>query len=281
MTDNKTLNNSNNDIIENISPENSNPQGIAESRLSYAHSGLAPLAINRSAIIISDSSLLAEAGKISRQPTGKRSLNTNRPLEIGIVFGPDYSKVKYAYTDTKLGSSVGLAIGYHLLSRLSVNTAIIYTHKYYEVDGHHFHPGPGAARPNGDIEFVKGSFKMFEVPLNFRYDFSFEDNTSFFIGAGSSSYLMQGEDYNYFCHYNLAASAWVNQPAADPRKNFWFSTFNLSGGFETYLSKNISFQLEPYIKLPLRKIGLGNVSLSSYGINLAIKFSPALKKSRH
>ncbi|HVM88537.1 MAG TPA: outer membrane beta-barrel protein [Puia sp.] len=272
------------DVNRNISGTNFNKTNIPaaeENEMNYSKTQMTSAIHKQKNVKIDDSALLAEAANINKQPTRAKSLNTNRSLEIGISFGPDYSKAKYAYTDTRLGSSVGITVDYHLLRRLSVNTALIYAHKYYEMDGDNFHPRTNAVRPpNADIEFVKGSFKMIEIPLNLRYDISSEDNTSFFVNAGVSSYLIQNENNNYFCHYNLGPAIWINQQPADAHQNFWFSTLNVSGGFETYLSNSISFQLEPYIKLPLKKIGAGNVSLSSYGITMGIKYSPALKKSR-
>ena len=122
---------------------------------------------------------------------------------------------------------------------------------------------------------------MFEIPLNLRYDVSVQGNTTFFVNGGVSSYLMLKQNYLYYCHsYNGFGSAgWYKQDFNSPQ-NFWLSTVNLSAGFEASLSNSFSLQVEPYIKIPMKGVGAGNVQLNSYGINLAFKFSPVLKSSR-
>jgi hypothetical protein len=51
-------------------------------------------------------------------------------------------------------------------------------------------------------------------------------------------------------------------------------------GVEQKLSKSLSLQVEPYVKIPVKGVGLGEVDLSSYGVNLSLRFAPLLKTSR-
>jgi hypothetical protein len=130
---------------------------------------------------------------------------------------------------------------------------------------------------------------MIDLPLNIRYDFRSDEKTFLFISAGLSSYLIQRQEYNYVCINNPSNTG--NPPPNIPYYNHenddvnkseinWFSVLNLSAGFETSLSNSLSFQMNPYFKIPLRGVGAGDVSLSSYGIAIALKYSPVLKKSR-
>jgi len=257
-----------------------------ENNLEYASTSQAKQSVKHSSIVINDSSLRAETAKISAQhiidlnKANNKSLNTNRSLQIGVSFAPDFSEVKHAYDNTRLGGGIGITLGYYLLNRLSVNTGLIFEHKYYQVDDKDFHMPQNFILNGAHVDFVNGSCKMLEIPLNLRYDFSIEGNTIFFVNGGLSSYLMQKQDYSYYCHNNIGYSSFrINQSFNAPQ-NFWFSTVNLSAGFETSVSNAFSIQIDPYIKIPLKGVGVGNVQLNSYGINAAIKFSPALKKSR-
>jgi hypothetical protein len=189
--------------------------------------------------------------------------------------------VKYAYENNHLGSSIGLTLGYQVLHRLSVNTGVLYSKKYYQADADDFHPQMlNAALSNEHIDFVNGSFKMIELPLNLRYDFSIQGNTSFFINGGLSSYMILGQNNAYYCHDNIGYQRWIRQ-SYNKNEIYWFSAFNFSMGFEANISNNISLQVDPYVKLPLNGMGIGEIKLSSYGINMAIKYSPVLKRSRH
>ena len=243
------------------------------------------LASKHHAIIISDSSLLAEASKaqdLINLAKKNKSLNINRSLQIGISFAPDFSKVKYVYENYHIGTSIGVTIGYQLFHNLSVNSGVLYADKYYQADGTDFHQQQrlNSALANEHIEFVRGSFKLIELPLNLRYDFSADGNTTFFVNGGISSYFLLDQSNDYFCHDYVGAQRWIKQTDGQ-NQNYWFSMLNLSLGFETFLQKNISLQIDPYLKVPLRNIGVGNMRLSSYGINIGIKYSPVLKRSRH
>jgi hypothetical protein len=237
---------------------------------------------------INDSSLRAEATGIKPpdivhlNKKNNRSFNTNRSLQIGVSTAPDFSEVMHTDYANRLGGSIGITLGYQLLNRLSVNTGLIYARKYYQADDESFHLRNNLSPSGLRIEYVNGSAKMIEIPLNVRYDVNVEGNTIFFVNGGLSSYLMQKQDYLYYCHFynGFGPAGWYKQDY-NRSQNFWFSMINLSAGFETSLSKSISFQVDPYVKIPLKGVGIGNVQLSSYGVNLAFKFSPVLKRSRY
>ncbi len=266
--------------------ESTTEKNAAEENIKHAAISSPGALIKRSKIIISDSALLAESvnNKAAIHLGQKnKSLYTNRSLQIGVAFAPDFSKVKYAYANNPVGNSIGVTLGYQFLSRLSVNTGFLYEHKYYEADGKYFHPRQGTIPSNiSDIDFVTGSCSLIEIPVNIRYDFSVEDNTIFFVSSGLSSYLIEKQGYSYYCRDNrLGYDHWERQPPFQKAQDFWFSMLNISAGFETNISNSFSFQINPYVKVPLRGVGIGNVQLSSYGINLEMKYSPVLKKSRH
>ncbi len=275
-----SVSDNNDDKINNLNAINE------EVDLKHASSAVTMLASKHHAIIISDSSLLAEASKaqdLINLAKKNKSLNINRSLQIGISFAPDFSKVKYVYENYHIGTSIGVTIGYQLFHNLSVNSGVLYADKYYQADGDDFHQQQQQLNPalaNEHVEFVRGSFKMIELPLNLRYDFSADGNTTFFVNGGLSSYFMLDQSNDYFCHDYVGAQRWIKQTDGQ-NQNYWFSMLNLSLGFETFLQKNISLQIDPYVKVPLRNIGVGNMRLSSYGINIGIKYSPVLKRSRH
>jgi hypothetical protein len=50
-----------------------------------------------------------------------------------------------------------------------------------------------------------------------------------------------------------------------------FSVLNFSTGFEKSISRKISFQVEPFVKLPVRVLGFGKVKLTTFGIFASAK----------
>ncbi len=272
---------------DKILPGNKPVTKSSEGILRYAATSQAPQAIKHFQVLISDSSLRAESPGnkiediIHLHKKNSRSLNTDRSLQIGVSFAPEFSEVNHTNYANRLGTGFGITIGYQVMNRLSINSGLIYSHKYYQANDQSFHLTSNLSPTGLRIEYVNGSLKMFEIPLNLRYDISTQGNSIFFVNAGVSSYILQKQNYLYYCHgYNgFGPGGWYKQDY-NVQQNFWFSMINLSAGFETGLSRSMSLQVDPYIKIPLKGVGIGNVQLSSYGINFAIKFSPILKKSR-
>ncbi|MEO6963026.1 MAG: hypothetical protein ABIY90_13710, partial [Puia sp.] len=63
-------------------------------------------------------------------------------------------------------------------------------------------------------------------------------------------------------------------------RNYWFAVGSLSAGFEQDLGKGFSFQMEPFLRLPFRGIGDGNIKLTSYGLLFSMRYTPVLGRTR-
>ena len=128
------------------------------------------------------------------------------------------------------------------------------------------------------VQWIKGRFDMLEIPLDLRYDFSTTGNTLFFASAGASSYLFTRENCGYYYEfYNRILSKQFNY-GNDPSN--LFSTLNFSVGVETGISNSLSVLVSPYVKIPTRNIGFGQVQLNSFGIDFALRFAPILSRRR-
>lgn len=88
---------------------------------------------------------------------------------------------------------------------------------------------------------------------------------------------MKTEDYEYeyktpsgqYYKYNLAVK--------DQNKHY-FSVLTLSAGYKYKLSRRVSLQAEPYVKLPLGGVGVGKVKLNSSGILFTATIKPFARK---
>jgi len=229
--------------------------------------------------VINDSSLRAYTPPPAPPATPGRSLHINRSLQFGLQLAPDFSSVNSLAGD-KPGSSIGITLDYQLVNRLYLGTGILFSKKNYTARIQDYHLPYDYFRQNNlpKVDFVKGSMNMLEIPLNLRYDFSVTGNTLFFASAGVSSYLMlnQRSDY-YFNFFNRAASRRFNYP----EKNVYLlSAVNLSLGVETGISNSLSLMVAPYVKVPARSIGFGEIKMNSVGINFALKFAPVISRKR-
>jgi len=223
----------------------------------------------------------------SKTPIHPKSLHLNRSLNIGFAFGPDYTNAG-GIANNQIGNNIGLTIGYYLTSKLSINTGIIYSNKFYWSNAHNYFFQPTTnilpvayartfAAP-APIDYINGSCNIWELPLTLRYDFAHHNKTKFFANAGLSSYFMMKQTYIYFLHSGqnpLAFKITDNQQV-----NYWFGIADLSVGFEAEIGKGFSFQAEPFLKLPLKNMGTENLKLTSYGFLLSFKYAPVLSRSK-
>jgi hypothetical protein len=199
-----------------------------------------------------------------------------QPLELGLMAGPDKSTVAFGPLD-KTGYIFGLQLGYRFTNRWSVNTGIIYTKKFYKAEGQYFHyKNPNW---NWELDKVKGNCSMLEIPVNVRYDVSFNDKRRWFVSTGLSTYLMDKEDYTL--HYTGPSGPYAPIPLnTDSNSNYLFSIWNLSVGMERSLGKHFSIQAEPYLKVPLKGLGTGSMRLDSYGMLFTLKYKPTFNTKK-
>lgn len=198
-------------------------------------------------------------------------------LELGLMTGPDLSTVKFGPV-YKTGYNFGIQVGYRFSNRWSVNTGVIYTKKFYKADSQDFHYKTNW--PNYKLRNVEGNCSMWEIPVNVRYDVSFNEKRRWFVSTGLSTYLMDKE--NYMLYY---ANNWNNYIAelpanSDVNSNYLFSIVNLSAGMERSFGKRFSLQAEPYLKIPLKGLGMGSMRMTSYGALFTLKYKPQFNSKR-
>jgi hypothetical protein len=201
----------------------------------------------------------------------KKEQKNEKGFSAALTAGMDLSTVKYTHSDNP-GFNFGLLGGYRFSKNWSVYTGLIYTKKNYNLNGTDYHPPMHYWTTYVDLQTVEGYCRMWEVPLLARYTFNSKTDKRFFVSTGVSSYFMKKQQYNYSYKVigtgTLANSAWTN----DSSFNHIFSILHISAGFEKRLGKNLSWQIEPYAKIPLTGVGFGNIKLSSFGLNFSILY---------
>lgn len=242
--------------------------------------GLRP---TKKAPYIGDSALRAFTLKSTAPQLIRRGgLHINRSLAFGILGAPDFASVNSLAGD-RPGSTIGLTVDYQFANHLYIGSGLLLDRKIFSAYGQDFHAPAGFYAANGlpdRIGIVKGAFEMLEIPLNLRYDFTVSGSTMFFLSSGLSSYLLvsQNNNYYYSSYWNPRNS--VCTPVSTPGKSYLFSALNLSAGVETGLSNSLSLLIAPYMKIPVRGVGIGRVQMSTVGINFALRFEPVISRKR-
>lgn len=192
-------------------------------------------------------------------------------------FSPDMSAVGIK-NFVKPGTAVSLLIEYAFMHRLYVQTGLIRSRKVYNAKaGEYAWPENWNDQKTLPVS-TDAECKVIEIPMNLRYDLFDGDRSRFFAGAGASSYYMQNEKYAYNYAKKSNKEKWQEYETSTGW--YWLSHVNASVGFEYRFSKKISFLAEPYVRIPVKKVGFGKVDLFTAGMWLSIRYTPTFKTKK-
>ncbi|MEO7120853.1 MAG: outer membrane beta-barrel protein [Ginsengibacter sp.] len=211
-----------------------------------------------------DTSLIAEKNirkKIADQK--------NKGLYMGIVTGINFSKVASGPFDNT-GFAAGILLGFRVNKALSFETGFFWNKKHYTSDGKYFSMNKiRSSMPSGMIvDNVESESSLIEIPINAKFDLTRKKSSNVFISGGMSSYIMTMERNAYNASVN-GNSEKVSGVYGKP--DYGFATVvNFSVGYEHKISRTLNIRTEPFIKIPLQGIGVGNLPVTSAGIQISI-----------
>ena len=208
----------------------------------------------------------AQTGPKSDKPA-KVSAVRERGIYLGLMAGPDFSTVKFQPVKNT-GYSIGLIAGYRFGKHLSLETGIFWDKKQYYSEGKYFNTSKTNIPNTVSIKDLDGSCNMFEIPVSIRYDFAFNHKGRFFITSGLSAYFMKKEGYSY--NAESYGNTWSQNVSYNNSGNNLFSIIQFSAGYEYKWRKIGQIRIEPYMKIPLAGVGIGNLPIASAGLHLGI-----------
>lgn len=188
---------------------------------------------------------------------------------VSFVAAPNVSSVNFNDMSS-VGLDVGFSLEYFVNKELSIVAGAIHSTKIYGIS-EGYKPAYIPVNSYGDLEHVDGRCSVVDIPINLRYYFNWSDKHQFFLSGGISSYLMLREKYDMYYKGGYGELLSRTENITNENKHF-FSIINLSVGYEKSFSKRFSFQVEPYVKIPVAGIGYGNIDLTSTGAFISIKY---------
>ncbi len=203
-------------------------------------------------------------------PAGSRRSH-QRPQQgsfyYGLSAGPDFSRVG-SQAVRRAGYSAGILAGYRFHPRWSAELGLVWMGKQYQTDGTYFDKDAAGFPSYLSLLSLDGGCKMVVVPLMVRYHFDI-GSQPFFAGLGANAYFMKEEHYAYIAETNNG-SRYEGNRLYKNSGNHLFSHLQLSAGYSYRLSPRTSLRAEPYFHIPLKKIGIGRMPLTSAGLQLGI-----------
>ena len=194
-------------------------------------------------------------------------------LSLLLSFAPDFSGTSLSRYSAP-GKAYGAMIHYHLKNRWSVSAGVIKNNKTYTGAGEDYTPPKGYWKyyTNGVIpESIDGSCSVLEFPMMVQYVLSDRRQNRWIVGAGTSSYIMQSESYRYhFDQPNPGAKEGWNSRGSS---RFLFNMLNLTVAYERQVIPGLMLGVEPYLKVPLEKIGWSSLKLYSSGASVTLRYT--------
>jgi hypothetical protein len=185
------------------------------------------------------------------------------------LLGPDISTVNFGEIKAA-GHSIGISAGIKLSNRFSIETGAFLNQKKYVAEGEYFKAEKLYLPDHSKLLNVSGYCNMIEIPLNIRYNFATNNNYNLFALAGASSYLVQKENYDY--QYSRYNNLYSSNKSYSQASNELFNIINLGAGFEKRVGKTTALRIEPYVKLPVKGMGIGDMRLTSAGILVGVRY---------
>ena len=204
------------------------------------------------------------AGKENKSKTQKTK---NHFLYTGVMIAPDFSTIKFQSVKS-IGVNKGIITGFRFNKKLAIETGVMWDKKFYYSNGEYFNTGKIYLPPNAKITDVTGNCKMLEIPLNVKYDLKKSEKGNWFAAAGLSSYFMKEENYSYTIV--SSGAPYPYKKSYKQSSKYLLSVVNISAGYERSLGKVGTLRIEPYVKLPLKGVGIGSLPITSAGVNLGI-----------
>lgn len=185
------------------------------------------------------------------------------------VASPDLSAVKFQRI-SGTGSSMGVLLGYRINNHWHIESGAMWEKKVYYTRGEYFDKSKlSDYYRNVEMISVDGSCRMITIPVNVRYNIHAGKKSNWFIAGGMSSYLMNGEYYNYTYRHYGGQPVTKGYGYKSSEKN-WMTVVNVNMGYERNFLKSFNLRVEPYFRIPVAGVGTGNLSLTSGGIYIGI-----------
>lgn len=201
-------------------------------------------------------------------PNSAKNIKYKKGIYYGLLAGPDLTSIK-GQEIKGVGYSAGVIVGYTLNSHWQLEGGLMWSRKKYYTDGKYFSKAGAQIPANITLHWLDGGCEMLEFPFVARYNFSAKKNT-FFGSAGLTSYIMKHEDYKYSAQRGASGDYYPGYKEYDRSGDHLFSNLQLSAGYNYSLSSKLNIRIEPYLKMPLKKVGIGKMPITSTGLYFAI-----------
>lgn len=191
-------------------------------------------------------------------------------LDIGLLLGTDASFVNTKKIN-QLSNDAGILITYSINKKLSISSGLLVSKKIYLADSNSYQT-PVFPNNRYSITSIAANCLVYDVPVNFNYVLKTNTKSTWLGSAGLSSYFMKKEVYDYdYLYYGQSKKITYE---VNNENNHLFSVANIALVYRKKISKQFSYQIMPFGKIPLQGVGRGKVNLYTIGLDISIHYHP-------
>ncbi|MGZ3957997.1 MAG: hypothetical protein ACXVBT_08920 [Flavisolibacter sp.] len=214
--------------------------------------------------------LAARHQDIVQAPSRIQTLSRHhKKFYLGAAGGVDATSVKFQKVENA-GYDFGLLLGYEFSPKWHIESGLLADKKFYYSKGEYFKTNKVYLPPNSKITMVEGNCNMWEWPLNLYYHFAEKAKNRWFLAGGLSSYFMKKENYDYLYYYPQTGQSLYWNKSYTNASSHILSVAQFSAGYAHHLGKSTDIRIEPYLKFPLKGVGIGSLPLQSGGVHLVL-----------
>lgn len=219
---------------------------------------------------IKNTGLIAANSTLSASAHSGNTRQSPPRVAMGLVMGPDFSTAGSISNFYNPGHEIGVTVEYNLNPNFAIRAGIIQSEVRYVAHGREYNPPPGYW--TGGITPYKtiGECLLIDIPISLKYNFLHFDRSRFYATAGLTSYIMLSEDYRF--NYDSDEAGLVQDWSGKTGTRHWMSNAGFSIGYEFDILPEWSIRAEPFVKIPLKEVGWGNVKLYSLGSFISINY---------
>lgn len=213
-----------------------------------------------------------ESGAAVNEKSERINLRPRAKTFYGVFFfSPDFSTVKFQHIN-KPGYSLGIALGYRINNRISAEVGLQRIHSNFYSTGKYFDTSNSNLKLKGRtrLDDLNGNNKITEVPVAIRYNL-LKNSDRLFVTAGTTvAVITHLEKYDYNVMKNNGEQKDVYRKFSALTGTKFFSSVNLSVGYQTSVANLFDLKIEPYYQAATKGLGVGNLPVSNFGVNIGI-----------
>ena len=208
--------------------------------------------------------MLPPPTKPARPQPGRWSLNVFVGAEGNGASGPMEA--------TSLNTRLGFRIDYALTNKLTLGAGLAHGRRDYCTAGGNYTAKPGFWVAGIKPESVDCEMRITELPIALRYYAKGRIANGFYFGAGLNSYRMDRETYTFnYDPDNTPTDAildWEERGTA----SHYLGIATFTAGYQIAMRDRLQLRIAPYYHLPLQGVGIGQIELQTFGIQVETSF---------